>query len=78
VQYFTRDEAKRIINNTPMSLCFFSSRNPNLDAMRGLAEMTGNNPFRDAYFTACMGFILGRATGIREERARRRAESNRR
>ena len=75
MKYFTKDEAKRIISNQPMGICFVTSNNPNAAAMRGLSEIIDTSIHKkDAYFMACTGFVLGRATGIREERARRRKQ----
>ena len=75
MQYFTKDEAKRIINCQPIGLCFYNSSNPNVEAMVALAESIDSKPDASPFFAACTGFILGRATGVREERARRKGTS---
>lgn len=69
MKYFTKEEATRIIRNSGLSLCCTFDDNPNLQAAQALHEAVlelGNQPI----YVASLGFVLGRATGIREERAR--------
>lgn len=73
MKYFTAKEANAIIEKSSLALCFLCDDNPNLAAMKELANSAALSEFRgDSYWMACMGFVLGRATGIREERARRK------
>lgn len=73
MKYFTAKEANAIIAKSSMALCGLYDGNPNLAAMKELANSAARIEFRGGfYWAACMGFVLGRATGIREERARRK------
>ena len=73
MKYFTEEEARLIMRNNDMGLCTLFENNPNREAMGALADQIRRSKFQgDCYWMACIGFVLGRATGIREERARRK------
>ena len=74
MQYFTAEEARAILNCTSMWLCFNDEGNPNCAAFSEAVRASELAP-NSRWFAAAMGFLLGVATGKREERARRRAAS---
>ena len=71
MKYFTAAEATRIIQETPLTLVSGYADNPNSEAMLSLLKVIQKyqSSTQDA---ACLGFVLGHATGKREERARRK------
>lgn len=69
MKYFTAEEARAIMNHGRALLCSVWADNPNLEAAQALAAYVRRLDPRSA---AAYGFHLGRATGIREERQRRR------
>jgi len=71
MNYFTKEETERIISNATLGLCFNSSDNPNVEAMEALYQAVREHA-GEPVFASALGFVLGRATGIREERARRK------
>ena len=71
MKYFSAEEAWAIIRESSPWICAIDDDNPNIEAARALAEFTSTNS-RCPFFRAVAGFVLGRATGIREERARRK------
>ena len=73
MKYFTREEALSIIRYTPLNLCVPWEENPNLEAMKALDEYIQRSKFpNDRFIITCTAFLLGHATGVREERARRK------
>lgn len=72
MEYYTAEEAKRIMAHAKIKLCAIEPNNPNLAVARVLANLAKKNSGRDTFWAVWSGFMLGRATGIREERARRR------
>lgn len=71
MQYFTAEEARAIVNNTPVGLCFNDERNPNHEAFDEAVKASEFAP-SSRRFAVAMGFLLGVAHGKREERARRK------
>lgn len=71
MKYFSTEEAWAIIRESNPWICAIDDDNPNIEAARALLDFTRANN-RAPFFCAAMGFTLGRATGIREERARRK------
>ena len=71
MKYFSTEEARTIIRESSPRLCIADDDNPNNEAARVLADFASTNS-RCPLFCAIVGFNLGRATGIREERARRK------
>ena len=71
MKYFSTEEAWAIIRESSPWICAIDDDNPNIEAARALLDFTKNRS-RCPFFCAVVGFVLGRATGIREERARRR------
>ena len=71
MKYFNTEEAQSIIRKSSLWLCAIDDDNPNIEAARALADFTSTQS-RAPFFCAAVGFALGRATGIREERARRK------
>ena len=71
MKYFSAEEAWAIIRESSPWICAIDDDNPNIEAARALLDFTKNRS-RCPFFCAVVGFVLGRATGIREERARRR------
>lgn len=71
MKYFSTEEAWTIMRKSSLWICAIDDDNPNIEAARALAEFTSTNS-RCPFFCAVVGFVLGRATGIREERARRK------
>lgn len=69
MKYFSAEEAWAIIRESSPRLCIADDDNPNIEAARVLADFVSTNS-RWPFFCAIVGFTLGRATGIREERAR--------
>lgn len=74
MKYFTAQEAKAIMNNGGVLLCTNWDENPALDQAIALRERVNSDMEcrRSPIWAAAYGFILGRATGIREERQRRK------
>lgn len=70
MKYPTAEEARAIIENGDVLLCCNVSDNPNLEATQVLIDRVRRDRY-DPFFVAITGFILGRAIGKREERARR-------
>ena len=70
MKYFSAEEAWAIIRESSPWICAIDDDNPNIEAARALLDFTKNRS-RCPFFCAVVGFVLGRATGIREERARR-------
>ena len=71
MKYFSAEEAWAIIRESNPWICAIDDDNPNIEAARALLDFTKNRS-RCPFFCAVVGFVLGRATGIREERARRK------
>ena len=71
MKYFSTEEAWAIIRESSPWICAIDDDNPNIEAARALLDFTKNRS-RCPFFCAVVGFVLGRATGIREERARRK------
>lgn len=71
MKYFSTEEAWAIIRESGLWICAIDDDNPNIEAARALLDFTKNRS-REPFFCAVAGFVLGRATGIREERARRK------
>lgn len=71
MKYFTAEEARAVILNGDMSLCLAGDTNPAKEAMQELFDVSQRHP-RSPWSAAVCGFLLGRATGIREERQRRK------
>lgn len=71
MKYFSTEEAWAIIRESSPWICAIDDDNPNIEAARVLADFASTNS-RRPFFCAIVGFALGRATGIREERARRK------
>lgn len=74
MKYFTAGEAVRIVGKTPVHLVALYDDNPNREAMRAVAEKAASLRTPSVYMGMVYGFQLGRATGIREERAKRREQ----
>lgn len=72
MKYFTEEEATKIMQNAPLGQCGFYPSNPNFPAMQALDRMVQEKSRWGAIYPALIAFQLGRATGVREERARRR------
>lgn len=68
--YFTAEEAARIIRNSPSQPV--SRGGPNREAISAALDEAGAWGNGAAVRGVAYGFLIGRATGIREERARRR------
>lgn len=68
MEYFTAEEARRIITHGNAFLCSCGDGNPNKEAMRELLNITTD--YHSPAYAAAFGFLLGRATGKREERRR--------
>lgn len=71
MKYFSAEEAWAIIRESNPWICAIDDDNPNIEAARVLADFAKNRS-REPFYCAVAGFVLGRATGIREERARRK------
>ena len=67
MQYYTKEEARRILDETPLGM--FGADSPNADAFSAAVEAADGLPTR---WAVAQGFLLGLATGIRMERAHRR------
>lgn len=74
MNYFTAEEAKAIMEYGDITLCTNWDMNPARAEARALSEKieTGRHCQDDLFRAAVCGFVLGRATGIREERQRRK------
>lgn len=73
MHYLSAEEATRILRHGTVDLCMWCSENPNIEMVHVLDAHIKASPFKhDPYWMACAGFALGRATGIREEIARRK------
>lgn len=70
MKYFSAEEAWAIVRGSDLWICAIDDDNPNIEAARVLADFAKNRS-REPFYCAAVGFVLGRATGIREERARR-------
>lgn len=70
MQYFTAAEADAILGCTSLRLCVGDESNPNRDAF--LKAVWWARHMGGIYTAVAMGFLLGQATGKREERARRK------
>lgn len=70
MKYFTAEEARNIIRKTPLTLACGFEDNPNIEAMITLLDII-HEINASAMYAASLGFILGMATGKREERTRR-------
>lgn len=76
MKYFTVEEARRVMSCTTADLLIVRDENPNREAaaaLLGRVSAGGN----ESIIAALYGFALGRATGIREERARRKQKEGR-
>ena len=71
MKYFSTEEAWTIMRKSSPWICAIDDDNPNIEAARALPDFTKNRS-REPFYCAAVGFALGRATGIREERARRK------
>ncbi len=71
MEYFSAQQARIIIYRSPVDLCINSATNPNREALSVLLDLTRERA-DSPLLAAVSGFILGRATGIREERSRRK------
>lgn len=74
MNYFTTEEARSIINHSPATLFTRFDNNPNRDAAAECMRMCTSEHRPTLFNAALYGFLLGRATGIREERERRRKQ----
>ena len=74
MKYFNAEEAQAIMSHNDITLCANWDTNPALDQARALHEhIEADGCCRnDPSWAAVCGFLLGRATGIREERQRRK------
>ena len=72
MQYFTKEEARRILNNCAVGLILPNDDNPCKAVIELLLEKSRVNA-NDVFWVACTGFLLGKAVGIHEERLRRKA-----
>ena len=74
MKYFTAKEARAIMDHSDITLCINWDINPALAEAQALHEkIKTDRCCRDEPFLAAVcGFVLGRATGIREERQRRK------
>lgn len=68
MQYFTKDEAKRVIGNFPVRLCVWDDSNPNRNALQAAYELSAGE---DTHWAIMVGFQIGVAIGKRMERARK-------
>ncbi len=68
--YPTAEEARAIIEHGDVQLCLNSTRNPNLEAVQALVDLVTQGGYGPV-LSAVSGFVLGRAIGKREERARK-------
>lgn len=75
MNYYTAEEARRIMDNTSVHLCTGYSNNPNREAFAECLRIALEPTQDPIHWAAVIGFHLGRATGIRQERARRRGEA---
>lgn len=71
MQYYTKEEAKRIIQNAPVRLCIGDNSNPNRDALQAAYEMSEG---ANAIWAVMVVFQIGLALGKRIERARKTGE----
>lgn len=71
MKYFTAEEARAILDNNSVLLCMVWDSNPGKEAARVLSDEVQRRP-TESWSAAVRGFLLGRATGIREERQRRK------
>ena len=71
MKYFTAEEARGIINHGDISLCTGGDLNPAKEAAQVLFD-TAERRHDSPWTAAVCGFVLGRATGIREDRQRRK------
>ncbi|HWP80697.1 MAG TPA: hypothetical protein VN446_08650 [Candidatus Acidoferrum sp.] len=70
MKYFTAGEARSIVSGTRLELCTGYGDNPNREALEAcvsFASEVGSSNWGYVSF----GFVLGYATGVRAERARR-------
>lgn len=76
MKYFTTEEAKAVIAHGDVSLCAYWDKNPALEAAKVLHDTVCSDRYarESPFWAAVAGFILGRATGIREERQRRQGD----
>lgn len=72
MKYFSTEESKKVVENADAMLFVLCDDNPNYEAMKLLSDRASEGNSCDNYWIACIGFALGRATGIREERERRK------
>lgn len=72
MRYFSAKEASRIVRYSSRRLLMNHEEDPNYAAFQECVKIAyGLNP-EGGYWHASLGFLLGYATGIRAERARRR------
>ncbi len=72
MKYFTAEEVRTIIGKSALiRLCYNNPDNPNAEAMQALFEAVLNLD-NQPMFAAVRGFVLGYASGVRKERARRK------
>ena len=69
MQYFTAQEAKRIIDNSAIGLCTGDECNPNGEAFSAALDIAQGGP--GTAWSVMTGFHLDVALGKRMERARR-------
>lgn len=69
MQYFTAQEAKRIIDNSAIGLCTRDECNPNREAFSAALDIAQRG--HGTVWSVMTGFHLGVALGKRMERARR-------
>lgn len=69
MQYYTAQEAKRIIDNATIDLCTRDECNPNKEAFSVALDMAQRG--HECMWSVMVGFQLGVALGKRMERARR-------
>lgn len=68
---FSAEEANRIVRHSSRGRCLSNADDPNHEAFQECVKIAdGLNP-EGGYWHASLGFLLGYATGIRAERARR-------
>lgn len=74
MKYFTVEEARAIMDHSDTTLCTNWDTNPALAEAQALSEKIKTDRYcqNEPFWAAVCGFVLGRATGIREERQRRK------
>ncbi len=76
MNYFTAEEARKIVSGASLRLCTAYDDNPNREAFDECVKFAGE-VWSSKRGYASHGFLLGYATGVRAERARRAGEQRR-